>query len=76
MMHVYLDAPADPLTSAMRRLAVDDGVWTWPRAFPTELPSWQVVELTVGDATMAWTPEQVRDLVAGLLESARAGDPA
>jgi threonine aldolase len=76
MMHVYLDAPADQLTAAMRRLAVDDGLWTWPRAFPSELPSWQVVELTVGDATMAWTPEQVRDLVAGLLESARAGDPA
>ena len=76
MMHVYLQAPPGPLAAAMRGLAVDDGLWTWPRGFPSELPSWQVVELTVGDATMAWTPEQVRDLVAGLLESARSASPA
>jgi len=72
MMHLYLRAPAEALTAAMRRLAVDDGVWTWPKANPSDLPSWQVVELSVGDATMLWSPAEVRDLVSGLLASARA----
>ena len=74
MMHVYLRAPADALSAAMRRLAVDDGVWTWQRAFPSDLPAWQVVELSVGDATMTWSPGEVRDLVAGLLSAAREPD--
>ena len=74
MMHVYLQAPAEALTAAMRRLAVEDGVWTWPRASSSDLPSWQVVELSVGDATMTWSPAEVRDLVGGLLaEAARSG---
>lgn len=76
MMHVYLRAPAEPLTAAMRRLAVEGGIWTWPRAFPSDLPSWQVVELSVGDATMAWSVQEVRDLVAGLLAEARSGPAA
>jgi threonine aldolase len=75
MMHVYLQAPAGPLTAAIRRLAVEQGTWTWPRSFPSDLPSWQVVELTVGDATMSWSPAEVRDLVTGLLADAR-GEPA
>ncbi len=73
MMHVYLRAPADALAAAMRRLAVEEDLWTWPRAFTSDLPSWQVVELSVGDATMAWSPAEVRDLVAGLLAEARSG---
>lgn len=73
MMHVYLRAPAEALTAAMRRLAVEDGVWTWPKAFPSDLPSWQVVELGVGDATLGWSPAEVRDLVAGLLPAAQRG---
>lgn len=71
MMHVYLHAPVEWLTAAMRRLAVEDGVWTWPRGFPSDRPDWQVVELTVGDATMGWSAAEVRDLVAGLLGEVR-----
>lgn len=72
MMHLYLRAPAESLTAAMRRLAVDDGLWTWPRGFPTERPAWQAVELTVGDATLAWAPDEVSRLVSGLLAEATA----
>jgi threonine aldolase len=71
MCHVYLNAPADALTAAMRRLAIEDGVWTWPRAFPSDLPAWPVVELSIGDATMDWSPSDVRELVSGLLAEAR-----
>jgi hypothetical protein len=70
-MHVHLQAPADRLDAAIRALAVEKDTFTWPKSSPTGLPSWQVVELTVGDATMEWTPTEVRDLVAGLLTAAR-----
>lgn len=70
MFHLYLRAPAEALTARMRRLAVEDDLWTWPAANPTDLPSWQAVEVSVGDATMGWAPAEVRDLVAGLLASA------
>ena len=71
MCHVYLNAPADALTAAMRRLAVEEGVWTWPRAFASDIPAWPVVELSIGDATMEWSPSDVRELVSGLLAEAR-----
>jgi threonine aldolase len=72
MMHVNLRAPAGPLNAAIRARAVDEGVWTWVEASPTDLPSWQRVELTVGDATLEWTPAEVRDQVAGLLATGRS----
>ena len=64
MMHVYLRGEADRLDAAIRRIAVERGLWTWPKTFTTELPGWQVVELSVGDATMEFTPGEVRALVA------------
>jgi hypothetical protein len=69
MMHVYLRAQADALAAAVRRLAVEDGVWLWPRGYPRDRPAWVVVVLSVGVATMGWTPAEVRDLVAALRES-------
>ena len=67
MMHVYLRGEADRLDAAIRRIAVDRSLWTWPKTFTTELPGWQVVELSVGDATMEFTPGEVRALVAEIL---------
>jgi threonine aldolase len=67
MMHVYLRGEAEALDAAVRRIAVDRGLWTWPKTFTTELPGWQAVELSVGDATMGFTPAEVRALVAEIL---------
>ncbi|MGH8940524.1 MAG: threonine aldolase family protein, partial [Actinomycetes bacterium] len=72
MMHLHLRAPAEPLTAAMRRRAEHEDLWTWPKGFPTERPDWQAVELTVGDATLEWTPDEVRELVSTLLHEAAA----
>ena len=41
------------------------------RGFPTDLPDTVAVELSVGDATLEWSPVQVRELVEGLLARAR-----
>ncbi len=70
MMHVYLRAPAERLTDAMRRLAEDEHVWTWSKVYPTERSQWQVVELTAGDATLEWSASEVREVVSRLLASA------
>jgi threonine aldolase len=67
MMHVYLRGEADRLDAVIRRIAVERGLWTWPKTFTTELPGWRVVELSVGDATMEFTPGEVRALVAEIL---------
>lgn len=67
MFHLHLRTDEDGLESAMRRIAEEDGVWTWPASTATAHPDWRMVELTVGDATLGFTPSEVRDLVGRLL---------
>jgi threonine aldolase len=67
MMHVYLRGEAEQLDAVVRRIAIERGLWTWPKTFTTELPGWRVVELSVGDATMEFAPGEVRALVAEIL---------
>jgi threonine aldolase len=64
MFHLYVDRPADDLLAGVRRVAAEQKVWTWSWTFPSETPGWSAVELSVGDATMGFTPAEVRDLVA------------
>jgi threonine aldolase len=66
MMHLLLDTTQDRFTAAARELATGPGIWTWPRAMPTTDPAVQRVELSVGDATCALRPEQIRDVIAAL----------
>jgi threonine aldolase len=66
MMHLLLDTTQDGFAAAARRLAAEQQVWTWPNAMTTGDPGVQRVELSVGDATCALTPDQVRDITATL----------
>ena len=72
MAHLYLQVDGDAFATATRALATERKVWTWPRAYSTELPDHVVVELSVGDATLGWTPAEVRDVLEGLLARASA----
>jgi threonine aldolase len=67
MMHLYLRGDGDTLDGRLRAIAEQRGLWTWPRTYPTELPGWRVVELSVGDATLEFSPAEVRALVAEIL---------
>ena len=67
MMHLYLRGGADELDTALRRIATEQLIWTWGSTSPSEVPGWQVVELTVGDATLEFSPAAVRDIVADIL---------
>jgi threonine aldolase len=72
MAHLYLRTSRDGFAAATRALAMEEKVWTWSHLGTADMPDRVVVELTVGDASLEWTPEEARDLVAGLLERAGA----
>jgi len=65
MLHLLLRTGADEFRAAVRSLA-EGGLWTWERAAPTADPGVQRVELSVGDATMALSPEEIRSAIATL----------
>ncbi len=72
MLHLLLTTTEQAFTEAARRLAEDDGLWTWPGSTATGVPGVRAVELPVGDATMTFTPAQVRAVVARLQAPAGA----
>jgi threonine aldolase len=67
MMHLHLDTTAAQVTAGIRRMATEHRLWTWGGSSPTDTPGVRRVELTVGDATLALSPEQVADAVTALL---------
>jgi threonine aldolase len=67
MMHLLLTTTQGGFAAAARRLAADERVWAWPKAITAIDPGLQRVELSVGDATCALEPGQVRDVIAALV---------
>jgi threonine aldolase len=72
MMHLHVRAPADRLLAAMTALAEREGVGTWARTGPTDVPAVQKLELSIGDATMDWSPDEVAEVVDALVREARS----
>ena len=69
MMHVLLEAPREQVEAAVRRIAETRGVFTFRGAGTTQDPGVQRVELSVGDATLQLTPEEVADLFRELVSA-------
>jgi hypothetical protein len=67
MMHLLLDTTQEGFTAAAQRLAREQRVWAWPKARITPDPGVQRVELSVGDATCALEPAQVREIITALI---------
>jgi threonine aldolase len=67
MMHLLLRTTQEGFAAAARRLALEQQVWTWPNAMTTFDPGVQRVELSVGDATCALPPGQIRDIITALI---------
>ena len=67
MMHVHLRTTSAAVTAGIRRLATEQRLWTWAGSSPVETPAYRRVELTIGDATLAFTPDQVATVVRALL---------
>lgn len=66
MMHLLLRIDATQMRDAALRLAKEEGIWTWPRSWPS-LPGNAEVEFDVGDATLGFTPEEVAGVVRRLV---------
>ena len=69
MMHLLLSTTQDAFAAAARRLATEQGIWTWPGAGITADPGVQRVEFSLGEATCAFTPAQVCEILAALAET-------
>ncbi len=67
MMRLLLPVDERRLRRNACRIARRQGVYTLRWSGPGLAPGTREVELTVGDATLAFTPREVADLVAGLL---------
>ena len=68
MMHLQLSVTAADLQSRAFDIARRDRIWTFPRPFSTVSPMVQRVEFTVGDATLDFSPTEVRDLIEALID--------
>jgi threonine aldolase len=67
MMHLLVRASAEDLKAGIRRVAEQQGIWTWRAPMPTQDPAVQMFELSVGDATLELSAQEVRDAVAALV---------
>ena len=66
MMHLLVEATRAQVEERIVRLAEEHGVWTFGYIFSSDAPGLQRFEFSIGDATLGFTPDEVRDLVARL----------
>ena len=67
MMHVLLRTSQEAFAAAVRKLATEDGLWAGhPRQRVTADPLMLRMELSVGDATCALKPAEIRGIFAEL----------
>lgn len=67
MMHLHLRVEEIAFLRAAAHIAKSEGIFTWAGTTPGLTPSTRVVELTVGDATLAFTADEVAGFVARLV---------
>jgi hypothetical protein len=67
MMHLHLRVDEKAFLAAARRIAEEQSLFTWTGSVATDSPSVRAVELTVGDATLAFTPAEVARVVQQLV---------
>jgi threonine aldolase len=71
MMHVLLRTSKEAFAAAARRLAADRGIWAArPQLSATGDPRTLRLELSVGDATCALKPAEIREIFAELVGAA------
>ena len=67
MMHLHLRVDERAFLRAARRIAHEQSVFTWSGTSATNTPSVRSVELTVGDATLQFAPDEVARIVGQLV---------
>lgn len=69
MMHLLLRTSKDDYASAARRLAAERAIWMSPSCRPTADPGVQRLELSVGDSTLGFEPDEIGDIFTALTSS-------
>ena len=67
MMLLHLRVDADAFEQRSWRIAQDEGLATWPAVTAGSVPGNHVIELAVGDATLAFAPDEVARIVDRLV---------
>jgi hypothetical protein len=72
MMHLRFSVGLEAMRERMADIARTDKVWTFSRPWASLGRKLQEFELSVGDATLQLSPEEIRDLFVRLVETPRA----
>ncbi len=67
MMHLHLRTTPAAALAGIRRLATEQRLWTWSGTWSTDTPGIRIVELSVGEKTLALTPREIAAAVRALL---------
>ena len=70
MMHLHLRTTELAVTAGIRRLATERRLWAFGGSGSLDTPGLRGLELTVGDATLAFAPDEVADVIRELLPRA------
>ena len=67
MMHLYLDGENEALMNAYERIIDEDKVYMFNGLQPTRIPGMQKVELTIGDAALEISDDEIQGLFEKLM---------
>jgi threonine aldolase len=70
MMHLHMRVGEEAFVRSALKLATEQGIFTWTGSFPGGTPTMRAVELTVGDATLTFSPEEVARILEQLTTAA------
>lgn len=70
MMHLQLPVSKDELLERGLAIAESEKIWTFAEPFAVDNPKELRVELSVGDATLGFSPEEIRGLLSRLVSAA------
>jgi threonine aldolase len=66
MMHLQLKVGKDQLLQRGLRIAETEGIWTFVQPFALDDPTQLRIEMSVGDATLGFSPDEIVRLLRGL----------
>jgi threonine aldolase len=69
MMHVQLAVTREQLLERALRIAESEGIWTFAQPFALDDPAQLRIELSVGDATLGFSPDEITRLLNELATS-------
>ncbi len=73
MMHLFIRGEREKLEAAALDVARETGIWLFYRLAPTQIPGLTLFELTVGEATLDLSDQEIVEAFRMVLDSQRMG---